>query len=58
VPRQLILDRIWGVDFIGDLGVLDVYIRSLRKKIEPNPDRPVYISTLRGVGYRMDAPEE
>jgi DNA-binding response OmpR family regulator len=56
VTRQFILDRIWGPDFVGDLGALDVYIRALRKKIEPEPDEPVYIRTLRGIGYRLEAP--
>jgi DNA-binding response OmpR family regulator len=55
VTRQFILDRIWGSDFVGDLGALDVYIRALRKKIEPDPDHPTYIKTLRGVGYRMES---
>jgi DNA-binding response OmpR family regulator len=58
VTRQFILDRIWGPDFIGDLGALDVYIRALRKKIEPDPDRPSYLRTLRGVGYRFEAPAD
>ena len=56
VTRQFILDRIWGPDFVGDLGALDVYIRAIRKKIEPDPDQPSYIRTLRGVGYRLEAP--
>src|SRR5215212_6686939 len=54
VNRQFIIDRIWGVDFVGDLGALDVYIRLLRKKLEPDPEHPRYIRTLRGVGYRLD----
>jgi DNA-binding response OmpR family regulator len=58
VTRQTIFDRIWGPDFVGDLGALDVYIRALRKKIEPDPDQPTYIRTLRGVGYRLEAPED
>jgi DNA-binding response OmpR family regulator len=58
VTRQSILDRIWGADFVGDVGALDVYIRALRKKIEPDPDQPAYIKTLRGVGYRLEAPED
>jgi DNA-binding response OmpR family regulator len=58
VTRQTILDRIWGADFIGDLGALDVYIRALRKKVEPDADQPTYIRTLRGVGYRLEAPED
>ena len=56
VTRQSILDRIWGADFVGDVGALDVYIRALRKKIEPDPDRPAYIHTVRGVGYRLEPP--
>jgi two-component system, OmpR family, response regulator VicR len=56
VPRRYIMDRIWGPEFVGDLGALDVYIRALRKKIEPDPDRPIYLRTLRGVGYRFEAP--
>jgi DNA-binding response OmpR family regulator len=35
-----------------------VYIRAIRKKIEPDPDQPSYIRTLRGVGYRFEAPED
>jgi DNA-binding response OmpR family regulator len=58
VTRQYILDRIWGPDFVGDLGALDVYIRALRKKIEPDPDHPTYVRTLRGVGYRFEATED
>jgi DNA-binding response OmpR family regulator len=58
VTRQFILDRIWGAGFVVDLGALDVYIRALRKKIEPDPDHPTYIRTLRGVGYRLEAPAD
>lgn len=58
VTRQYILDRIWGPDFVGDLGALDVYIRALRKKIEVDPDQPRYIRTLRGVGYRFEVAED
>jgi len=56
VTRQSILDRIWGPDFVGDLGALDVYKRAPRKKIEPDPDHPTYLRTLRGVGYRFGMP--
>ncbi|MCC6174471.1 MAG: response regulator transcription factor [Chloroflexi bacterium] len=58
VPRQAILDRAWGSDFVGDAGALDVYIRAIRKKIEPEPDQPTYLQTLRGIGYRLEAPED
>ncbi len=57
LPRRYLFDTIWGPRFYGDERALDVYIRALRKKIEPDPDRPVYIHTVRGVGYRLEPPE-
>ena len=48
LPRRYLFDTIWGPRFYGDERALDVYIRSLRKKIEPDPDRPAYIHTVRG----------
>ena len=56
VTRRRLFDTVWGPDFFGDERALDVYIRLLRKKIEPDPDRPIYIRTVRGVGYRLSAP--
>ena len=56
LPRQYLFETIWGPRFYGDERALDVYIRALRKKIEPDPDRPTYILTVRGVGYRLAAP--
>ncbi len=56
LPRRYLFDTIWGPRFYGDERALDVYIRSLRKKIEPDPDRPAYIHTVRGVGYRLEQP--
>ncbi len=55
--RLALMDRVWGADWFGDDNVLDVFIRQLRLKIEPDPDRPTYIQTVRGVGYRMVAPQ-
>src|SRR6478736_1073563 len=49
LPRRYLFDTIWGPRFYGDERALDVYIRALRKKIEPDPDRPAYIHTVRGV---------
>ena len=51
--REQMLDRIWGVDFVGDSKTVDVHIRWLREKIEPDPSRPQYIITVRGFGYRL-----
>jgi DNA-binding response OmpR family regulator len=58
VTRRKLFDTVWGPEFYGDERALDVYIRLLRKKVEPDPDRPTYITTVRGVGYRLAAPED
>jgi|Deesub1362A_J573_1020465.scaffolds.fasta_scaffold05292_4 DNA-binding response OmpR family regulator len=51
--REMLLDEVWGWDYIGDSRVVDKYISELRRKIEPNPSLPQYILTVRGVGYRF-----
>jgi DNA-binding response OmpR family regulator len=53
VERQLLFASVWGPAFYGDERALDVYIRMIRKKIEPDPSRPMYLHTVRGVGYRL-----
>jgi two-component system response regulator RegX3 len=53
VERQQLFASVWGPGFYGDERALDVYIRMIRKKIEPDPGRPRYLHTLRGVGYRL-----
>jgi DNA-binding response OmpR family regulator len=54
--RRRLLDRAWGHDHHGDPRTIDVHIRWLRSKIEPEPERPVHLRTVRGVGYRLDPP--
>jgi DNA-binding response OmpR family regulator len=54
--RRQLLDRAWGHDHDGDPRTVDVHVRWLRSKIEPTPDRPVHLVTVRGVGYRLDPP--
>lgn len=54
LTREVILDQVWGWGFVGDSRTLDVHIRWLRKKIEPDPDNPVRIVTVRGAGYRFE----
>ena len=54
--RRQLLDRVWGPDQVGDPRTVDVHIRWLRSKIEPQPDRPTHLVTVRGVGYRLDPP--
>jgi DNA-binding response OmpR family regulator len=55
VPRQSLFDNVWGPDFFGDVKALDVYIRSLRKKIEEDPESPRRLLTVRGVGYKLQS---
>ena len=52
--RRQLLDRVWGSDQVGDPRTVDVHVRWLRSKIEPQPDRPIHLITVRGVGYRLD----
>ncbi len=53
VDRHLLFSTVWGPSFFGDERALDVYIRMIRKKIEPYPGRPTFLHTVRGVGYRL-----
>jgi DNA-binding response OmpR family regulator len=55
VPRESLLERVWGDDFYGDERTLDVHIRWLREKLERNPSQPEHILTVRGVGYKFKA---
>jgi DNA-binding response OmpR family regulator len=54
LTRELILDKVWGWDFVGDSRTVDVHIRWLRSKIEKNPEEPTRIVTVRGAGYRFE----
>lgn len=60
VERQRLFREVWGTNFFGDERALDVYVRMIRKKIEPDPARPTYLHTVRGVGYRLgqDGPDQ
>jgi DNA-binding response OmpR family regulator len=52
--RSQLLDFVWGCDYVGTESTVTVHIRRLRKKIEPNPDQPIYLRTIWGVGYMFD----
>ena len=52
LSREEILDTVWGRDYFGELKIVDVNIRRLRIKIEDNPQKPVYITTVWGYGYK------
>ncbi len=54
VPRETLIDRVWGTDYVGDTKTLDVHIKRLRAKIEDDPAAPTRISTIRGLGYRYE----
>jgi len=56
LTRDVLIDRVWGTDYIGDTKTLDVHIKRLRSRIEADPSNPVLITTVRGVGYRFDTP--
>ena len=56
LTRQQLLDRVWGVDFLGDDHVLEVHVGNLRRKLADDPAQPGHIETVRGVGYRLRAP--
>ena len=54
LSRELLLDKIWGYDYYGETRTVDVHIRYLRQKIEDDDSTPVYIETIRGLGYRFN----
>jgi len=53
----MLLQKIWGFDFFGETRTVDVHIRYLRQKIEDDDNNPVYIETVRGIGYRFSDKE-
>ena len=57
LTRELLLDKIWGYEYIGETRTVDVHIRHLRKKIESDDKNPQYIQTIRGVGYKFTSNE-
>jgi two-component system, OmpR family, response regulator RegX3 len=56
LTRDVLIDRVWGSDYIGDTKTLDVHIKRLRSQIEKDPSEPALITTVRGVGYRFADP--
>jgi DNA-binding response OmpR family regulator len=54
LSRDLILERVWGWDYGGGSRTVDVHVRWLREKIEPDPAQPTHIVTVRGIGYRFE----
>lgn len=55
LTRGQLIDRVWGSDYVGDTKTLDVHIKRLRSKVEPDPSQPRHIVTVRGLGYKFEA---
>lgn len=54
LKRDILLDKIWGYEYVGETRTVDVHIRHLRQKLEDDDKNPVYIETVRGIGYRFN----
>ncbi|GAA1453517.1 response regulator [Nesterenkonia lacusekhoensis] len=55
LTRGQLIDRVWGSDYVGDTKTLDVHVKRLRAKLEPDPSNPRYLITVRGLGYKFEA---
>ena len=53
--REVLLERVWGYGYFGDGRLVDVHVRRLRTKIEPDPADPTYVVTVRGLGYKLSS---
>ncbi len=56
ISRDQLLSSVWDYDFVGDTRIVDVHVSHVREKIEPNTKKPVYIKTVRGLGYKLEEP--
>jgi len=54
LTRGQLIDRVWGSDYVGDTKTLDVHVKRLRAKLEPDPSEPKFLVTVRGLGYKLD----
>jgi len=54
LTRGQLIDRVWGADYFGDTKTLDVHVKRIRSKIEPDPSNPRMLVTVRGLGYRFE----
>ncbi|ANC78121.1 response regulator transcription factor [Fictibacillus nanhaiensis] len=57
LSREQLLSAVWNYDFVGDTRIVDVHISHLREKIETNTRKPIYIKTIRGLGYKLEEPQ-
>jgi two-component system response regulator RegX3 len=56
LTREQLIDRVWGPHYVGDTKTLDVHVKRLRARLEEDPSRPTLITTIRGLGYRLEVP--
>ncbi|MDQ2648683.1 MAG: response regulator transcription factor [Actinomycetota bacterium] len=56
LTREVLIDRVWGTDYVGDTKTLDVHVKRLRAKVEDDPSVPTRIVTIRGLGYKYEIP--
>ncbi|MCY7366414.1 MAG: response regulator transcription factor [Frankiaceae bacterium] len=54
LTRGQLIDRVWGADHVGDTKTLDVHVKRLRAKVEPDPGEPKHLLTVRGLGYKFE----
>jgi two-component system phosphate regulon response regulator PhoB len=57
LTRRFLMRHVWHTNYMGDTRTLDVHVRWIREKIEPNPSAPIYLTTKRRVGYQLAAPD-
>jgi two-component system response regulator RegX3 len=57
LTRDVLIDRVWGSDYVGDTKTLDVHVKRLRAKVEEDPANPSRITTIRGLGYKFERPK-
>jgi len=57
LTRDQLLSAVWNYDFVGDTRIVDVHISHLREKVECNTKKPIYIKTIRGLGYKLEEPK-
>ena len=53
LTRDFLIEEVWGADYFGDTKTLDVHVKRVRRKIEPDPHHPVFLQTVRGLGYKL-----
>jgi two-component system response regulator RegX3 len=58
LTRDVLIDRVWGSDYVGDTKTLDVHVKRLRSKVESDPSDPQSIITIRGLGYKFEVPRQ